>query len=115
MRRVQKAGLPVVHYFRPILAGLNDAPEILHRALSIADDHADVMCVGGLRVSEEIRRNLLSVGYSPVQRSNDITKPPMDERVMETLFDLQARIGARVRVCVHTTDAVDFILSRESI
>ncbi len=114
MRRIQRAGLPVVHYFRPIMAGLNDAPEVLSRALRIADEYADVMCVGGLRVSREIQRNLAAANYTSRQSSHDITKPPMDEDVMTTLSELHSRLGASVKLCVHTAEAVSHVLSGES-
>lgn len=112
LQNLAGTSIPTVHYFRPIVAGWNDADETLDRALSVGNRYADAICIGSLRMSPEIRRELDGVGVSLPGFADDFHSKNFESAIYERIIVKYHEIEATVPLFKHTSCAVSYFVKK---
>jgi len=110
IQNLSAAKIPVVMYYRPIVKGWNDSEEIMTRALLLGQQYCRSICIGGLRMSPEIRSELEKAGVNPGYESNDFHEKYFTEEIQQRLFGLYRKLNLTVPVFKHSSCAVSNIL-----
>lgn len=107
LKLLKKAEIPVILYARPIVPGWNNDDHSLSKILLIGEQYADAICIGGIRLSNEIldklneRKIKVPEGYTEFH-------PKRLENELEILNQYE-RLHLTVPLFKHTSCAVSFI------
>jgi DNA repair photolyase len=112
LRRLMEARISNVLYLRPIVEGWNDSRESIGELLRIGDRYSDAVCIGGLRLSPEIARELAAAGMEvPVPDVEDeFHEKAVPPRVEAMIEELREQHGLEVPIYKHTSCAVSKIM-----
>jgi DNA repair photolyase len=111
MRALSKAGIPVVMYFRPIVEGWNDSPEIIEQALLIGQKYCNAICIGSLRMSPSIREELEKVGIQNLDFPDDFHTKKMEEAIESRILTIYAKNRLTVPLFKHSSCAVSYLMN----
>lgn len=110
LRRLSETSIPRVLYFRPIVKGWNDAPEIIERALTVGQTYCHAVCIGSLRVSPEIREELKRRGAAIENYRDDFHLKEFHSDIEERVLRTYDRLRLSVPLFKHSSCAVSYIL-----
>ncbi|HET8863023.1 MAG TPA: hypothetical protein VFM94_07220 [Solirubrobacterales bacterium] len=111
LRRLAAAGIPCVLYLRPIVTGWNDSRLVIERLLRLGERYCEAVCVGGLRLSPEIERELASTDVEmPSGASGGFHEKAIPAHVEEMIDELREQEDLTVPIYKHTSCAVSKIM-----
>jgi DNA repair photolyase len=110
LQRLSEARIPCVLYFRPIVEGWNDSAETIESALTIGQTYCDAICIGSLRVSPEIRTELLKRGVQIDNYEDDFHLKQFSNYTENLILQIYDRLKLDVPLFKHSSCAVSYIL-----
>ncbi|MCR8556972.1 hypothetical protein KXD93_04935 [Mucilaginibacter sp. BJC16-A38] len=114
LARLKSANIPAVLYFRPIVKDWNDSDEIIKKALQVGQDYCNAICIGGLRMSPEIRAELQKVGEKLDEFPDEFDQKKIDNAIENRILALHQKLGLDVPVFKHSSCAVSFITKQQN-
>lgn len=110
LQRLSKTRIPRVLYFRPIVKGWNDSPEIIEEALKIGQAYCDAICIGSLRVSAEIRKELMNRSVEIEDYADDFHSKAFYKDIERRVLQKYDELNLNVPLFKHSSCAVSYIL-----
>ena len=110
LQELSKAQIPRVLYFRPIVKGWNDSPEIIEEALRIGQTYCDAICIGSLRVSPEIRVQLSKRNVKVENYADDFHTKAFYSDIENRVLQKYEQLKLDVPLFKHSSCAVSYIL-----
>lgn len=109
---VSKTQIPSVLYFRPIVRGWNDSPEIIKEALRIGQTFCDAICIGSLRLSPEIRKELMKRGVTIEDYADEFHLKEFHNDIENRVLQTYQQLKLNVPLFKHSSCAVSYIVRR---
>lgn len=107
---LSKTKIPTVLYFRPIVEGWNDTTEIINKILVIGKKYADVICIGSLRISPEIQKELENVGIDTSKLNNDFHLKNFHAGIEKKILEAYKNLDIQIPLFKHTSCAISNII-----
>jgi DNA repair photolyase len=110
LQKLSETRIPCVLYFRPVVKGWNDSPEIIEAALTIGQTYCDAICIGSLRVSPEIRMELSKRGVQIETYKNDFHLKNFSSDIENRILRTYEQMKLGIPLFKHSSCAVSYIL-----
>jgi DNA repair photolyase len=107
---LQRVGVRVAHHYRPIVRGINDTDECLHRALDASLRLAEVICVGGLRPDPGIRLVWEKVHQLDPKLLPTGSKKDLPEAFLGRIEKALVRLGSTTPLVSRSSEAIATLL-----
>jgi DNA repair photolyase len=114
MQRLRNHNIPVILYYRPIVAGWNDSADTMRRVLGIAAEYANAICYGGLHLSPEIVAQLQARNITFPISSGPFHEKEISSDIGARLEALHHELGLELPLYKHTSCAVSYCFSMEN-
>lgn len=107
---LQQAGIPTVVYFRPIVKGWNDSIELITKALETAQAYSNAICIGGLRMSPQIRTELSKLDIHVDDFPDDFHEKQFQKSIESDIYSIYTHLKLTVPLFKHSSCAVSHLI-----
>ncbi len=106
LRLLSTTSIPTILYYRPIVKGWNDSDNIIESILLLGDQFADIICIGSIRLSNEIRHNLDNVSAALESKENDFHSKKFESDIEKRVLEKYYQLGITKPLFKHTSCAI---------
>lgn len=110
LENFSKSKVPCILYLRPIVEGWNDSIDILDKALTLGQRFADAVCIGSLRMSDQIRESLTNSSAIPGEQYVNFHNKIIETDIETKILSNYKRLKCTIPLFKHTSCAVSYFM-----
>jgi len=108
LKALKELNIPTILYFRPLVKGWNDSIDKIEKVLTIGNKYANAIAIGGLRMSPEIKANLIKKGIN-VPNMDSFHPKTLDPEIENKIIKCHKKLNIKIPLFKHTSCAVSNI------